>query len=139
MNTLSVRNELQTSKYCTEKLLVSCIDVDGTPLNDFTRVVTDLQQLQISTRQSGTFFILTCTCGDAGCAGFFRGILVQHTETTIEWSILDHPSRLRLIFDATAYRSAVERGIADAKEMLQREIPRPSIMPEPRHLDYPLQ
>lgn len=36
-----------------------------------------------------SFYLFTCSCGEAGCAGIFNGILVKVRKNTVEWRIND--------------------------------------------------
>lgn len=47
----------------------------------------DLRQLAKSCQLSGEFFIVTCGCGEAGCAGIDDGIRVTHFDDRIIWEI----------------------------------------------------
>ena len=41
--------------------------------------------LSVSPKNSDTVFILTCSCGVPGCAGYFDGIKVSIAEKHVEW------------------------------------------------------
>ena len=57
--------------------------IDGKP---FYRCL-DLYELVRSTKGEGEFFLITCTCGEAGCAGIFDGVLVTHEGESIRWKV----------------------------------------------------
>ena len=56
--------------------LVVDILVDHHPLTDFQWFATDFGVLKESTERDGFFYILTCWCGDHGCAGLKKQITV---------------------------------------------------------------
>ncbi len=44
-----------------------------------------LENFVNSLYQSGSYFLMTCSCGHAGCAGFFHKIRVKTKEDTVVW------------------------------------------------------
>src|SRR6187402_2332740 len=87
MNHLEVGLEPDFTELKNGKLYLKVnISIDGLcPLqnndDDF-----DICELIQSTKQNGTYFIWTCACGVAGCAGYFKGIHVQIDDTVIAWA-----------------------------------------------------
>jgi hypothetical protein len=51
--------------------------------------IVDLNELINSLSQSGEFFIFTCECGIAGCAGIEEGVQVSHESELIHWNLLN--------------------------------------------------
>ncbi len=114
-------------------LIVPSIHINGerlAPGNTISLVV-----LAKSCQSSGEFFIVTCDCGEAGCAGIDDGIRVTHFGDRIEWEIPDPISyrgmsqeqavrisenRLykKYVFQPEAYLSAVQEGLRIAKGLL---------------------
>jgi hypothetical protein len=47
--------------------------------------VVHLERLIDSMYQSGRYFLMTCECGVAGCAGFFHEIRVKTKQDTVVW------------------------------------------------------
>lgn len=95
----------------------------------------DLRQLAKSCQLSGEFFIVTCGCGEPGCAGIEDGIRVSHFTDRICWIVPEpisvsnltdeeyklhrsKPTFLQYTFDPASYLSAVQAGIREAKSML---------------------
>ena len=63
--------------------------VDGKPLCGGVRPVVDVLDLLTQSMSSGEFFPYTCSCGEAGCAGYFEGVKVAvdaHREQVV-WHI----------------------------------------------------
>ncbi len=120
MNTLAIANGIRTSD---NRYFVVELAVDGSPLADFAWYATDLAALERSTTESGEHFILTCWCGIPECAGIYSGIVVRHKGGRTHWRIAEPGPRRALEFDSAAYRSAVERAIAEAAELLRRDPP----------------
>jgi hypothetical protein len=42
------------------------------------------------------FELFTCSCGIAGCAGWFEGVKVKNRKNTVEWRLLDRKEKLQL-------------------------------------------
>jgi len=95
----------------------------------------DLIDLSKSCQLSGEFFIVTCGCGEAGCAGIYDGIRVTHFDDRIMWEAPDPLAHLGLSdeeveqlgedrvykqfsFESQAYLLAVEEGLRIAKGFL---------------------
>jgi hypothetical protein len=51
----------------------------------FDDTVVHLGRLVESMYQSGRYFLMTCSCGEAGCAGFFHEIRVKTKQDTVVW------------------------------------------------------
>lgn len=51
------------------------------------RVTVDMRVLVASIQGSGEYEILTCSCGESGCAGIWEGIIVIHRQESIQWLI----------------------------------------------------
>jgi hypothetical protein len=48
-------------------------------------LTTSLPELARSSQKPGEFFIITCHCGDPGCAGIRQGIEVTHAKNQVVW------------------------------------------------------
>jgi hypothetical protein len=68
----------------------------------------DLIPLAKSCQLSGEFFIVTCGCGDAGCAGIDEGIRVAHFDDRIVWEVPD-PISYRGLSDEAVKRASEDR------------------------------
>jgi hypothetical protein len=90
--------------------------VDGQPIANFDHDATDMRNLIDSCITSGELFILTCWCGDPGCAGIEQGITVRHDGGKIYWHV-PYPSR-EFIFESVAYKTAVADSIDQAKRVI---------------------
>ena len=95
----------------------------------------DLRQLAKSCQVSGEFYIVTCGCGDAGCAGILDGVRVSHFPDRICWEVPEpisaskltedeseqqhHKSTFRkYTFEPISYLHAVQAGLREARRML---------------------
>lgn len=114
-------------------LITQSILINGENISPKTPV--DLKQLVKSSQLSGEFFIFTCGCGHAGCAGIEEGIKVNHLVDGIVWEVPDPivvPQLIdgisnhqtiqskfrRYTFDPSAYLAAIENGLREAKRLL---------------------
>jgi hypothetical protein len=118
MNQLTLRLK-QYAQDEPEDYLVVEISVDGEPLTDFNDFATDLSALRESSERPGEYFILTGWCGDAGCAGLRRAIRVQHSANTILWQIVEPTPKRQLVFERTAYLTALQTCIKQGKRTLE--------------------
>jgi hypothetical protein len=84
------------------------LQVDGQTLPEPCNRAS-LRALVASSRGSGTHFIFTCSCGDAGCGGFFRGIGVAHEGESTTWT--DGDWTYSFVFDSQQYRAEVARAL----------------------------
>jgi len=111
--------------------LKSSLEINGRPFH--SEFVLDVSELAKSCQSSGEFFILTCSCGESGCAGIFDGIQIEHlTEAVVwrfneslkdnldlsdeEWEALKQPIELR--FDPDDYLSTIIAGIKEIKVLV---------------------
>jgi hypothetical protein len=65
--------------------IVAALVVDGTRLPPFDYGPLDLVALHAACERPGLYFIWTCTCGDPGCGGYFRGVQVTHDGELTHW------------------------------------------------------
>jgi len=75
-------------------------------------LAVDLGQLALSLQGDGEFFILTCTCGVAGCAGLETGVQVTRDGKNVHWVVREPGPTRTLVFDGDAYARAVKEGLA---------------------------
>jgi len=76
-------NKLQLSLIFDGKCIDEELMIDGELIN--AENCLDLSELVNSVFDSGAFFILTCDCGEAGCSGLHKGILVKHVQLLFVW------------------------------------------------------
>ena len=65
--------------------------------------------------QDGTIFPFTCGCGDAGCAGYLKGVHVMHAGSEKLW--VDQDAGAQYVFATLAFQAElaqIERVIAEA-------------------------
>lgn len=79
------------------KYLYAQLFVNGEPLVDYKEYSICAAELKQSIRD-GEFFIITCTCGDAGCAGIFEPIQVRRKSREVYWNITQ-PIKANLRFN----------------------------------------
>ncbi len=87
--------------------LTAVLLVDGKPLVDFGYYTVDVDALSQSIQVSGTFDILTCDCGVAGCAGLNSGIHIEHEGNQIRWNLTEPLPARSFTFEQGQYQHAV--------------------------------
>jgi len=93
--------------------------VDGTLLN--AEYSVDYMELVKSAIVEGDYYILTCGCGDSGCAGLEEPIRVTHDSGRILWHITDPLPERRFEFSKDDYATS----ILEFLRRVQAEVPRP--------------
>ena len=98
--------------------LVVEANVDSQPIADFGECAIDLHQFQRSVEKEGEYFILTCWCGDPGCANIKHGINVQHALNKVQWRATIAGKAQAFEFDKEAYTAVQKNLQLQAKELL---------------------
>jgi len=75
----------EEQKVDKKKIVSQKIKVDGDEINSIHAV--DLGYLVKSLYQEGEFYIFTCGCGDAGCAGIDEGVNISFDNNLINWRL----------------------------------------------------
>ncbi len=110
MNTLSL--EVAVEFEDDKKVHVFCdARVDGTAVADPLRHSISLAELRESAVASGPCYLITCSCGNAGCAGIEKPVEVTHSGSTIEWNISEPAPQRHFSFEAEAYRSVIQEAM----------------------------
>jgi hypothetical protein len=118
MNTLTLNLKYRSQDDDAEYWVIE-ICIDGEILADFDFYTTDLGELICSTQAGGEFFIITCTCGVAGCAGIYKGIKVQHAAGNILWNVVQPLAQPRqFIFERNAYEQAIRDCIRQGQQLI---------------------
>jgi hypothetical protein len=83
----------------------------------------DLTELAKTLDTDGEFFIITCSCGDAGCAGINEGVQVTREHNVLRWLVRKsgkgpEPERA-FTFNAEAYTAAVKRGLVQFMQLYE--------------------
>lgn len=141
MNSLKVRTrvsregEYKFGGTYVDRSLWTEILVDDELLLDFEglTLAVDLGQLALSLQGDGEFFIITCTCGVAGCAGLTRGIQVTHDGRNVHWVVRQPGPTRTLVFDGEACARAIKQGLAQFEQLC---IQHPGMSPVPRQNRY---
>jgi hypothetical protein len=89
MNRLRLEHHLDHHPYWPDGVWIA-LYVDGRELTsrDWPSVV-DLAQLQASVHEDGEFFIFTCECGEAECAGIEEPVTVTRDAEGVRWRLGD--------------------------------------------------
>jgi hypothetical protein len=96
--------------------------VDAQPVVDLVRQTLGISfhNLLDSANGSGDYFIITCACGDPGCAGIAEGIHVTHHPTNIQWVIRGHGTTKVFYFARDHYHTAIEQGVVQFRRMVKQ-------------------
>ena len=124
MNTLRLELEHQikggtTSPY-DDHYWAGSLYVDDLFLNE--KYAIDHMDLTQSAIEGGEYYILTCGCGDSGCAGLDEKVKVTHENGLIKWHITDPPPERHLEFTKEQYNSA----LLSFYQKVQTEVPLPT-------------
>lgn len=119
MNTISFKTKPADSKLCGRSVLDIFAVIDGT---EYTNQFLDYFGIVASsTTEEAEFYLFTCSCGTAGCAGYHIPMQMKMTESTVTWKAEDKLSEVlgtdTLVFDRSAYLKAVSdlRATVEAK------------------------
>ena len=104
-----------------DKFIVTEVLVDNSPITDFKKagLTTNMVVLEKSINQNGDFFIVTCWCGIAECAGIRYGIKVSHSTSNIHWVVRGFGDPQTYYFDQTQYKKAIKNGIRQLQYMMK--------------------
>jgi len=109
------------------QLRIQIAPQDETVLIDETVIWTDFcidyKSLVRSAHEQGDYFIFTCGCGDAGCAGLFAPIQVKHDAESITWHITEPEPMREFAFSKVQY-------IAEIRKALEKAIQINTTLPE---------
>jgi hypothetical protein len=98
--------------------LVVDINVDGVAIVNFDSYATNLNEFERSITESGNFYIVTCWCGDALCAGIEKPVHVHHEHEFVRWQ-MPSPKPLRhFVFERANYLSALPNLIAQGEQLI---------------------
>jgi len=100
-------------------------------------LTVDIRALVASLKGPGQYDILTCSCGEAFCAGIWEGIIVIHWPDTIRWLIpdplvepveLDEGEKKRILrfrdrhFRKADYFRAITSAVEGAKRLILQDV-----------------
>lgn len=121
MNTLALRWQLLEPGAAGEPLqLVPGLWVDGEPLADPGSFAIDLAAWQRSLRAPGDYFLVTCWCGVAGCAGVRTPVVVRHGPEGIRWRVAEPVAWGELCFEPAACAEALAQGVCEGLAWLSQ-------------------
>jgi hypothetical protein len=135
MNTLLVQTRIERDPADPRPYFLSDLLVDGESIVNLKHdgLGIDLVALARSVKQGGEFFIITCSCGDAGCAGIDEGIEVIHDSDEVRWVVRGFSPDRAYVFEKAAYATSIKQGL---DHFLQLLFENPSIEPVPRTNEY---
>jgi hypothetical protein len=116
MDFLTIRTYIRPGDVEHSHELLAEIDVNGMMLTDEKTCSTaiDLLALTQSMSNDGRYFIITCTCGDPGCAGIDQGIKVIHNDENVQWLITERGCGPEEPMEFTFNRELYVQSIKDA-------------------------
>jgi hypothetical protein len=117
VNHLTLRLKTHGQEEQTDYLVVE-VSIDGNVLTNFDTYATNLPELIRSSTRAGTYFILTCWCGNAECAGIRQGIQVRHDHGNVFWQIVEPAPKQRFVFALTGYQQAIQDCIKQGKRSI---------------------
>jgi hypothetical protein len=117
MNQVTLRLKPHGQDEQTDYLVIK-VSVDGNVLTDFDDYATDLPELIRSSERSSDYFIVTCWCGHAACAGIRHGMHVRHEHGNIFWQIVEPALKRRFVFEQSTYTQAIRDCIKQGKRSI---------------------
>ena len=88
--------------------------VDGAPMLNYKEYSLDWHQLVCSLIEPGEYTLLTCTCGDADCAGIGQKNIVSHLPAKLHWEMKQPVPQSFVEFDRN---EAIEKTCEILKEI----------------------
>lgn len=119
MNRLDLRLKAHYSDGRETAYLLVEIKVDGEKLVDFNWYATDLAQFAESIDNKGSFFIITCWCGQPECVGIKRGVNVSIAKGVVSWEVQEANIDKRLFFDEAEYKKVIARLKKQGNELIE--------------------
>jgi hypothetical protein len=117
MDEIFVSAKIANDLYDGKPFLFTIVEINGWPLVDFEHddLGIDLVELVKTIDNDGEYYVITCTCGDAGCAGITKGIHVINKHGTFQWLIHNSSKDVEVdrnfTFNAEEYIAAIEHGL----------------------------
>ena len=100
-----------------EPLWAVYVVVDGVVINQKNAI--DLFDLSASCRRTGSYYILTCGCGDPYCGGIFKPVRVAVWKNRIRWKITSPESAREFHFDRIKMVKLIHKGISRIKREVE--------------------
>lgn len=101
--------------------------------------IFDVLEFAVPRIKNANWFIMTCSCGIAGCAGYFEGINVKRRASAVEWRDMEHKkntfSKPFHAFNRAEYEAAQEKGL----DLLYALVREREAQPPVDDVDYKLQ
>lgn len=111
MNDLTIRAAVVLED--PDHVVVGCeLLADGGSITDRADITISVSELLASSKGSGEYWILTCSCGEPGCAGVIHPIRITHAGPSVVWeeAAMDLPAPRRFVVasDGAATSEATE-------------------------------
>jgi hypothetical protein len=119
-NELTIRPQIDVAKPLELPAFWVEVLVDDKPLADFNHYSINLVRLIESQSKPGDYFLITCTCGDPGCADIWKGVKVWRDEVSIHWAIHSFRPTQVFRFEREAYAYAIERGMKSLRKWYEK-------------------
>ena len=81
---------------------------------------TDFIELACSGVSDGDYFLLTCGCGEPGCAGLTEPIEVRSDEEKVYWHVIQPAPERWFTFTKSDYRKELKRMVTSVFELSKR-------------------
>jgi hypothetical protein len=90
--------------------------LNGLPVKGTFDAIEFATSLSVGKKVTGE--LMTCSCGNAGCAGIWEGTKIKVRSRTVEWTDIDSglPKRFHS-FDRVAYAAAIAKTVTLMKEI----------------------
>jgi hypothetical protein len=134
MDKIKIRAVIVNEPDTLEPRLCVELKVNELKLGDYLthNLSIDLNELRKTLQHGGEFFIITCACGNAECAGIRQGIKVIRDDKKVSWVVRDRgrdkEDAKQYIFDSESYTDAVKKATAQFLK-LHKQSPNADIVP----------
>jgi hypothetical protein len=119
VNRLAIDFRFQVTTEHRLPCLVAYLLIDGAIWAGPNDTSADISELWHSLRGDGNIFPVTCVCGNTGCAGWQRPVVVTYRPGgMVRWTVPGREADRRLVFDVRQYRAAIETAITQGKVLL---------------------
>jgi hypothetical protein len=118
MNQLELRLSTHDPDSDGNSYLIVEILVDRSAIVNFGGLATDLNEFERSLKLTGSFYIITCWCGDPGCAGISEAVHVQHEGTVVRWRLVSPKPARTFVFAQENYQAVLANVISQGKRLI---------------------
>ena len=104
-----------------DETVVAEVSINGRPFVP-DDLAADMTALAATLDGAGEYFVVTCQCGDPGCAGMQTGVQVAEGAGEVSWTIRDWGGRERpgaeYRFDSEQYRAEIQRALRSFLDLM---------------------